>query len=71
MDKVLWVCEYSPVQDALHVDTLKRVLAINRKTAGQGKAPGYIPLFLGTSSAEAHAFATRWRREHPWKEAGR
>ncbi len=61
---MIWVCEYSPVQGAFHVDTLERVLAVNRETAARGKSPGFVPLFLGLSSEEARTFAERWRLEH-------
>ncbi len=66
---MVWVCEFSPTQGAFHVDTLERILEINRQTIAQGKAPGFVPLALFASSEEAHAFSERWQLEHPWKGA--
>lgn len=65
---MVWACEYSPEQGAFHVDTLERILELNRQTVERGEAPGYIPLAVFCSSEEAHSFAERWRREHPRKE---
>lgn len=66
---MVWVCEFSPAQGAFHVDTLERILETNRQTVARGEAPGFVPLALFGSSEEAHAFAERWRKDHPWKEA--
>lgn len=60
----IWAVEYSPVQGVFHIDTLARVLAVNRETVAQGKEPGFILLYLAASSAEAHVLAEQWRREH-------
>lgn len=60
----LWVCEYSPKQEAFHIDTLERVLAANRRTAAQGLAPGYVILCVDATSEDAHDFAAKWEAEH-------
>lgn len=57
---MIWVCEYSPKQKSFHVDTLERVLEVNRQTATQGLTPGYVPIYMTTTSADAHAFAEKW-----------
>jgi len=62
---MIWVCEYSPEQGVFHVDTLSRILEINRRTLEDGSNPGFIPLHIARTSADAHAFAEQWRREHP------
>lgn len=60
---MIWCCEFSPIQNAFHVDTLDRVLEINRQTAAEGKSPGFVILALAASSEEAHALCESWRRE--------
>lgn len=66
---MIWACEFSPAQGAFHADLLARILEMNRQTVAMGEAPGFVPLALFRSSEEAHAFAERWRKDHPWKEA--
>lgn len=66
---MVWVCEFSPAQGAFHIETLERILETNRQTVARGKAPGFVPLALFSSSEEAHAFTEQWRKDHPWKEA--
>ena len=60
----IWICEFSPIQNAFHVDTLSRILALNRKTAAEGKTPGFVILALAASAGEANAFCEKWRREY-------
>ena len=61
---MIWVCEYSPKQKAFHIDTLDRILEINRQTAAQGLEPGYLILCIAATSEDAHAFAEKWGAEH-------
>lgn len=61
---MIWVCEYSPKQKAFHIDTLDRILEINRQTAAQGLEPGYLILCIASDSEAAHAFAREWEVEH-------
>ena len=60
----VWVVEYSPVQKAFHIDTVDRVLEINRRATAQGLAPGYTLLHIAATSEAAHDFAAQWEREH-------
>lgn len=61
----LWVCEYSPEQGCFNIDTLDSVLLKNRRALKEDKHPGYIPLWVGLSNADAHDFVKRWERECP------
>ena len=60
----IWLCEYSPVQRAFHVDTLEKILADNRATVERGAVPGYIPIGVFLSAENARDFAEQWRQEH-------
>ena len=60
----VWVVEYSVTQAAFHIDTLDRVLELNRQTSKQGLSTGFAPLHIAATSEEAHTFAEKWRREH-------
>ena len=65
----IWLCEYSPVQRAFHVDTLEKILAVNRSHGRMGEeVPGVIIEFPDSgvflSSEEAHTFAEQWRLGH-------
>lgn len=64
---MVWVCEFSPAQGCFHVDTLEKVLEVNRQAVARGDMPGFVPLALFRSSEEAHAFSERWQLEHPRK----
>ncbi len=61
---MIWVCEYSPKQKAFHIDTVDRVLEINRQTAAQGLETGYTILCMTATSEDAHIFAEKWEAEH-------
>ncbi|MBD5155626.1 MAG: AAA family ATPase [Oscillibacter sp.] len=61
----VWVVEYSPVQKAFHIDTVDRILEINRRVTAQGLAPGYTLLHIAATSEATHDFAAQWEREHP------
>ncbi|MBD5152257.1 MAG: hypothetical protein HDT16_07170 [Oscillibacter sp.] len=61
----VWVVEYSPVQKAFHIDTVDRILEINRQTVAQGLTLGYTLLHIAATSEAAHDFAAQWEREHP------
>lgn len=61
----IWVCEYSLVQKCFHVDTLTRILELNRSAVEKGQDTGFVPLYIALSSEDAHAFSERWQREHP------
>lgn len=61
---MIWAAEYSPVQKAFHVDTLEKILEVNRQTAERGLSPGFVPLYIAASQEEARAFVERWRRGH-------
>ena len=60
---MIWTVEYSPQQKTFHVDTLDKVLEINRRTVAQGLAPGFVMLHIAETSEDAHAFAERFERE--------
>ena len=60
----IWICEYLPTQKCFHVDTLQRILEINRAAVENGQNPGFVPLHVTLSSEDAHAFSERWRLEH-------
>lgn len=62
---MIWTVEYSPSQKVFHVDTLDKVLEVNRRTVEQGLAPGFVPLHVAATIEDAHAFVERWDREHP------
>lgn len=57
-----WVCEWSTVQGCFHVDTLDRILELNRDAALRGETTSFVPLAVSLSSEDAHAFAEHWRR---------
>jgi len=59
---MMYVVEYSPTQGCFHIDTLDRILELNRSAVQQGKNPGYLPLALCNSNEEAKAFAAQWER---------
>ena len=59
-----YLVEYSPLQRALHVDALDRILEINRKTIEQGVEPGFIPIYAAATHEEAQDLAEQWRKEH-------
>ena len=61
----IWVVEYSVTQKTFHIDTLDRILEINQQTSEQGTSTGFSPLYVTATSEEAHAFAEKWRQEHP------
>lgn len=61
----VWIVEYSPLQEAFHVDTLDKVLAANRQSVERGITPGYIPLHIAATREDAHAFVKRWKHERP------
>lgn len=60
----VWVCEYSPIQKAFHIDTLIRVLEKNRRALEAGKNPGYVMLHICATDQEALKFAEEWERHH-------
>lgn len=62
---MIWTVEYSPSQKVFHVDTLDKVLEVNRRTVAQGIAPGFVPLHVAATHEEAHDFIAQWIREHP------
>ena len=59
----LWICEYSPIQDCFHVDTLEKSLEINRATLNCGHAPCYIPLGVFESLEETETFCCEWKKK--------
>jgi len=62
---VIWTVEYSISQRAFHVDTVDKILEMNRQTVAQGIDPGFVLLCIAATSEDAHAFVERWKDEHP------
>lgn len=58
----LWVCEYSITQKCFHIDTLEKVLEVNRSMLRSGRVPSYIPLGVFASDEEARKFCRDWVR---------
>ena len=61
-DVSVWVCEYSVTQGCFHVDTLGKVLEVNRVAALEGVNPGYVILGIFGTQREASDFAKRWEQ---------
>lgn len=57
----IWLVEYSPKQDAIHIDTLENILAANRRNIISGAYPGYFPLYAAIEYEEAKDFANSFR----------
>ena len=55
-----WVLLWSARQNALHVETLDRMLASNRTACAEGRACDYVVLFIA-SRAEVEAGAEKLR----------
>lgn len=53
----IWVVWYSPEQDAIHIDTLGKILSTNRRNIINGVSPGYVPIFLARTHDDAHDLA--------------
>lgn len=61
---MIWTVEYSISQRAFHVDTVDKILEMNRRNVAQGLVPGYVILCAAATSEDAHAFAAKWEAEH-------
>lgn len=62
---MIWTVEYSISQRAFHVDTVDKILEMNRRNVAQGIDPGFIPLYIAATIEDANAFVERWKHEHP------
>ena len=58
----LFVVEYSMTQDAMHVRTLKNVIANNLNNLGNGKPCDYVPIGLFETRDHADQFYFRFRQ---------
>lgn len=54
----IWVVEYSPIQKAIHVETLEKIMEVNKNSAVYGDYSGYMPLFAAETQAEAECIAS-------------
>lgn len=61
--ETVWVCEYSMEQGCFHVDTLDKVISMNRAAVLSGANPGYMPLAVCATDKEACEFANMWREK--------
>lgn len=60
-----FVVEYSPEQQAIHIDRLGLSLEANRELFLDGTFNGYIPLFVCATRREAGDFAAELREKFP------
>lgn len=55
--KNLWIVEYSPIQEAVHINTLEKALASNRESVLNGIETGYIPIYAHESKDMVDKYA--------------
>jgi len=60
---MIWTCEYSPTQGCFHIDTLQKVLEINRVAILRGANSGYVLLGLFETQRQAGDFAKQMEEE--------
>lgn len=53
----IWVVEYSPEQDAIHIETLDRILEINRNNVLRSISTGYVPLYASEEREKAELWS--------------
>ncbi len=53
----MFVVEWSPLQQCVHVDTLSRMIVSNQRRMMEGDIADYWPVFISQSEDEARAFA--------------
>lgn len=58
----IWVVEYSPEQNSIHIETLDRAMDANRRNIINGVSTGYIPVFAANDHRECSDFARAFLR---------
>lgn len=55
--KEIWLVEYSPIQKAIHIDPIDKILSTNMRNIINGVSPGYVPIYTATTHEEAQRCA--------------